>query len=67
MSGYVVALIEIHDAEEYRIYLDGLAPILARHGGQMLAVDPRIETIDGEWDATRMVIMKFPSAEAARG
>lgn len=67
MSVYVIARIDVRDADEYRIYLDGFAPILERHKGEMLAVDPKIETIEGEWDAPRMVIMKFPSMEMARG
>jgi uncharacterized protein (DUF1330 family) len=66
MSVFVVAHIDVHDAEEYQRYLDGFAPILLDHGGEMLAVDPAFEQIEGEWDYPRLVIMRFESAQAAK-
>lgn len=66
MSVYVVAQIDIHDVDEYQIYLDGFRQIFERYNGEMLAVDPKIEMIEGAWAYPRIVIMKFSSAEEAR-
>ncbi|MEM7081005.1 MAG: DUF1330 domain-containing protein [Pseudomonadota bacterium] len=63
MSVYVVANITIHDREGYSAYEAGFMDIFARYEGLMLAVDENQEVLEGEWDATRTVIIRFPSSD----
>lgn len=61
---YAVALLDIHDRDEYRKYEMGFLPILAKYGGRVLAVDESVEPIEGEWSAQRTVILRFESRAA---
>ncbi len=63
MSVYVVAQLEISDRGEYGKYEAGFLDIFANYGGQLLAVDEDVETIEGDWPYTRTVLLQFPSAE----
>ena len=67
MSAYMIAQINVHDAEEYQKYLAGFLPIFERYGGELLVTSrSETEVIEGEWAYPRTVIMKFPSLEQAR-
>ena len=63
MSSYFVALIDIHDENQYARYLDGFDAIFSRYDGEVLAVDDAPEVLEGEWPAPRTVIIRFPSDE----
>ena len=65
MSVYIVARIDIDDRERYAQYEAGFMEIFARHGGRLLSVDEAPEVIEGEWPATRTVLIEFPDREAA--
>ncbi len=66
MSAYVVVEIDIHDAETYERYKELVPPTIAAYGGRYLARGGAIETLEGEWKPTRLVLLEFPSAERAR-
>jgi uncharacterized protein (DUF1330 family) len=67
IPAFVVANLVIDDSEVYRNYEKGFYPILRRHGGQLLTFDDHIETLEGSAHPQgRMVILKFPSGQAAR-
>jgi len=67
MSAYVIAQIRIDDPDRYQSYLAGFMPIFERHGGELLVTSSSpVEVIEGSWDLGRTVVMKFPSAKAAR-
>ena len=63
MSVYLVAQLDIHDRGECGKYEAGFLEIFAKYGGELLAVDENVETIEGEWPYTRTVLLQFPSAE----
>lgn len=66
MSAYVVAQLEVHDPASFAEYLEGFHPILARHGGRLLALSPEAEVIEGAWAMPRTVVMRFPTREDVR-
>lgn len=66
MSVYVVAQIRIHDREAYARYELGFMEIFAQYGGEMLAVDEAPVTLEGQWNHTRTVIIRFNSSVDAR-
>ncbi len=61
MSCYLVARITIHDRNGYARYLDEFDEAFARYHGEVLAVDEAPELLEGEWNATRLVLIRFPS------
>lgn len=65
MSAYIVAEITITDRERYREYEAGFMDVFGAFDGKMLAVDEAPEVLEGDWPATRTVLIEFPSAEAA--
>ncbi len=63
MSCYFVARITIHDRSGYQTYEDGFDDVFEKYGGEVVAVDDAPEALEGEWNATRMVLIRFPSRE----
>jgi len=65
MSVYFIGNIDIHDRESYANYEAGFMEVFQEFNGRLLAVDENQRTIEGEWPATRTVVMEFPSEEDA--
>jgi uncharacterized protein (DUF1330 family) len=63
MSYYFVAQIRINNAEEYEKYLEKADDIFSQNKGQYLAVDESPAILEGKWDYTKSVIIKFDSTE----
>lgn len=66
MAAYVLVQVEVTDPEAYREYAQGAAPIVERYGGRFLARGGRYETLEGDWQPKRVVIIEFPSFEQAK-
>jgi len=59
MSCYFIAQIRIKDAKEYQKYLDGAREIFKKFNGKYLVLDDKPEILEGVWDYTRTVVIKF--------
>jgi uncharacterized protein (DUF1330 family) len=59
MKHYFVAQIRIHDPAEYENYLDGFDEIFSRYKGEYLAIDESPALLEGEWNYTKSVLIKF--------
>ena len=65
---HVIANLVVEDAEKYQLYEKGFFPILKRHGGEFLTYDDTTVTLEGASPPEgRIVILRFPSEEAAQG
>jgi uncharacterized protein (DUF1330 family) len=65
MPAYILAEIDVHDPARYEHY-KALAPdAIARYGGRYLARGGETVTLEGDWQPKRMVVLEFPSLEAA--
>jgi uncharacterized protein (DUF1330 family) len=62
---YIIAEIDIDDRERYAEYEAGFAPILVRHGGQIVGLDESAESLEGAPLAGRVVIAHFPTRQQA--
>ena len=63
---YMVANLQIHDAERYREYEKGFFPILKRHGGEFIAYDDNIIHFEGDTPLKgRVILFSFPSLKHA--
>ncbi len=65
MPAYIVSMQNIHDPETYRKYTARTPPTLARYGGRFLARGGDVDVLEGKFD-DRLVILEFPSMQAAR-
>lgn len=65
-KGYIVAEVQITDAEAYKTYVPGATAAVAKFGGKYLVRGGRVEQLEGPPPAGRFVIVEYPSFEAAR-
>ena len=59
MSYYFIAQIRINDEIEYQKYIDKSGDIFKKYNGEYLSVDNEPEILEGEWNYTRSVLIKF--------
>ena len=67
MTVFVVAQLSISDREAYGRYEAGFMDIFQKYRGNLLAVDEAPIAVEGEWTATRIVLVSFPDADAFNG
>ena len=64
MSVYLIADSEIHDPEAYEKYKEAAPQYVARHGGEYCSRGGKFEVLVGDWNPTRLLVIKFPSRKA---
>jgi len=67
MAGYLVAQLNVTDAQAFDKYRARVPEVIARHGGRYLVRGGALEVLEGDWPAPRLIILEFESVEAARG
>ena len=65
MTVYIIAKFTIHDRSQYDLYESGFSEVFAKFDGKMLSVDEEPMVLAGDWNATRSVIIEFPSQKSA--
>lgn len=63
MAVYVVNAYDIHDPETFKDYPPRVAPLLAKHGAKLLAMDTAAKALEGK-PKTMNAIVEFPSERA---
>jgi uncharacterized protein (DUF1330 family) len=66
MKAYVIVDVTIHDPVEYENYKKLTPGTLAQYNGKFLVRGGKTETMEGDWQPGRFVILEFPSVENAR-
>ena len=66
MSAYVIANVTVKDPVRYEDYRRLVTPTIAKYGGRFIARGGRVEVLEGDWHPGRLVLLEFPSIEAAR-
>ena len=61
MLNYFVAQIRIHNYQEYEKYLDKFDDIFSKYKGEYLAIDESPTLLEGKWNYTKSVLIKFNS------
>ena len=59
MSVYFIAQIKIKDSKEYEKYIKGIDKVFSKYKGEYLIMDDNPIILEGEWDYSRIVIIKF--------
>jgi uncharacterized protein (DUF1330 family) len=67
MKALVLASETIHDDTMFGSYRQQVPATVAAFGGKFLARGGTLTTLEGAWPNPRLVIIEFPSREAAEG
>ena len=65
MSGYLIGTIDIKNPEAYKEYLAKVTDIVEKFGGEYLVRAGEYTVMEGKWNYSRNVVIKFPSYEKA--
>ena len=65
MKGYVIAIVDVKNAEGYAVYSKQVPATIAKYGGRYLVRGGKTEVREGEWPGPRTVILEFPSLTRA--
>lgn len=64
-KGYVIARVEVSDAEGYKKYVEGSTHAVAKFGGRFIVRGGKAETMEGQ-GMSRNVIIEFKDLDTAR-
>lgn len=66
MPAYVIAHIDVKDPVKYEDY-KAMSPIsIQKFGGRFIVRGAQAEVLEGTWQPKRLVLLEFPSVEAAK-
>ena len=65
MSGYAIFNIDIKNPDEYKEYVEKVKPIAEKFGGEYIVRGGTNQVVEGNWQYSRNVVIKFPSYEKA--
>jgi uncharacterized protein (DUF1330 family) len=66
MAAYVIVEISIHDPEEYEEYKKLTPAAVAAFDGRFIVRGGQTETLEGDWQPERIVVLEFPTVERAK-
>ena len=65
MTAYLIVRMNVTDMEQYREYMKLTPAILEKYGGKFIVRGGEKVTLEGEEETSRVVVVEFPSVEAA--
>ncbi len=66
MAAYLIASVDVINAEAYREYRERFDPILEQFDGRILVAGGTPEPLEGDWAPARLVVLEFPDMERAK-
>ncbi len=66
MPAYIIARVSITDPKKYEEYRGLAQTAVAAHGGRYVVRGGPVRTLEGEPESHRVVVLEFPSIEAAQ-
>ena len=66
MSGYIIANVQVTDPAQYEEYKKWSSAAMKATGAEVCVRGGKIEVLEGDWSPERIVILKFPTFEAAK-
>ena len=66
MSAYVIANVDVHDADAYAEYTRQVPDSIAAFGGRFVVRAGAVEVREGDWRPGRLVVIEFGDVEHAR-
>lgn len=66
MAAYVIVDVSIHDPAAYEDYKKLTPSAIAAYDGKFIVRGGQTETLEGEWQPERIVVLEFPTVERAK-
>ena len=66
-SAYILAKVDVKNPEQYEEYKRLSTIAMKAHGAEVCIRGGEVEVLEGDWSPSRLVMLKFPSMEQARG
>jgi uncharacterized protein (DUF1330 family) len=66
MPAYVIVEVDVHNSQEYEEYKLLTPASIAAYDGKFIVRGGSTQTLEGEWQPGRMVVLEFPSVERAK-
>ena len=66
MSAYIIVEVTIHDPETYKDYMQLTPAAIAAYDGKFIVRGGKTESLEGDWNPQRIVVLEFPSVERAK-
>ncbi len=64
MTAYMIVDLDVHDADGFAVYRDGVPALIAKHGGEYIVRGGEHDVLEGNWRPHRMVMFRFPNRQA---
>ena len=65
-AAYLIVDMDISDMEQYKQYMAAAPAAVAAAGGEYLVRGGRLEVAEGNWQPSRIAVVRFPSYEQAK-
>ena len=65
-SAYIFANVQVTNPAQYEEYKKFSGAAMKAHGAEVCVRGGKVEVLEGDWAPERVVLLKFPSVEAAR-
>ncbi len=66
MAAYVIVDLEVTDRDRFKDYAEAVPSTISAYGGRYLIAGGSVETIEGDWDPKRIIVIEFESLERAQ-
>ena len=66
MAAYVIVEVNVTDPKLYDEYRKLVPPTVQKYGGHFVVRGGTVESKEGNWHPSRMVVLEFPSMDQAR-
>jgi uncharacterized protein (DUF1330 family) len=66
MPAYIIVDMQISDMEQYKQYMAEAPAAVAAAGGEYLVRGGRFEALEGQWQPSRIAMLRFPGFDAAK-
>ncbi len=64
-AGFVIFNIDVTNPEDYNEYITKVKPIVEKFGGEYVVRGGTNQVVEGSWQYSRTIVLKFPSYEKA--
>ncbi len=66
MSGYIIANVQVTNPTQYEEYKKWSSAAMQAHKAEVCVRGGQVQVLEGDWSPERIVILKFPTFEAAK-
>ena len=66
MAAYIIVDLEITEPIEYEEYKKRAGATVEKYGGKYIVRGGECETLEGDWEPKRIVVLQFENAERAK-